>query len=304
MTLIVAIANWEHAVQVSDRRITANGVPVSDAEGKAIHLHLPHADLLVGYTGLARVGSQPMSQILMEIMLRSAEKADFIADATVHAIGEELTSLFKTPKVRAYAAKHRRLSVMFTGFNYFEGDSGLARHQIAHALLTNFQRWGEGDNPEAWDEFKPLFFNVKDGETWPTVVQRIGAWAAVPLDFAEDLRALLAEGKPASAVRDKVVSMLPGWSTAYSVIGKEANCAVLRPRAGVEWTHASSTSAWVVNLGSTVIALPGQMVALMDAQIEAVDKSTSPMIVPQVPRRNPCPCGSGLRYRQCHGKKV
>ncbi|MEY3021954.1 MAG: motif, partial [Planctomycetota bacterium] len=28
-----------------------------------------------------------------------------------------------------------------------------------------------------------------------------------------------------------------------------------------------------------------------------------PSTIPVVGRNEPCPCGSGLKYRQCHGKK-
>ncbi|MFM7134769.1 MAG: SEC-C metal-binding domain-containing protein, partial [Planctomycetota bacterium] len=28
-----------------------------------------------------------------------------------------------------------------------------------------------------------------------------------------------------------------------------------------------------------------------------------PASIPVVGRNEPCPCGSGLKYRQCHGKK-
>ena len=33
-----------------------------------------------------------------------------------------------------------------------------------------------------------------------------------------------------------------------------------------------------------------------------VDADTVPKTVPRVGRNDPCPCGSGKKYKQCHGK--
>lgn len=303
VTLIVAAGNWDHVVQVSDRRISSGGVALSDDEDKAVHLRLPTADLLVGYTGLARVGSDSMTQALMDCMIRIAESGEFEPEAFVRRLCGELTTLFRSPPLRRYPARDRRLTVILTGFLYLEGHDRQARHTVVQALITNFQRWGVGDEAAAWDEFEPWFAFPIAGEVWPTLVQRIGNWDAVPQELAEELRQLLAEGKPARAIRDKIVSMLPGWSDKFPTVGPEANCAILRPRRGVEWSHATSKVSWSVSIGSGVVAIPGEIWAFMDAQVEAVDKlTTPPMNVPQVPKNKPCPCRSGLRYRQCHGK--
>lgn len=49
-----------------------------------------------------------------------------------------------------------------------------------------------GDIAEAWDEFAFTPFSVKANEEWPTLVQRIGAYDALPQEAAETkLRPLL-----------------------------------------------------------------------------------------------------------------
>jgi preprotein translocase subunit SecA len=35
----------------------------------------------------------------------------------------------------------------------------------------------------------------------------------------------------------------------------------------------------------------------------ASESPVDPASIPVVGRNEPCPCGSGLKYRQCHGKK-
>jgi preprotein translocase subunit SecA len=36
----------------------------------------------------------------------------------------------------------------------------------------------------------------------------------------------------------------------------------------------------------------------------SVDPATVQVAVPRVGRNEPCPCGSGKKYKQCHGKLV
>ena len=36
--------------------------------------------------------------------------------------------------------------------------------------------------------------------------------------------------------------------------------------------------------------------------VTETDPSTVPQEVPRVGRNDPCPCGSGLKYKACHGK--
>jgi len=57
MTLIIAAGNPDQFVQVSDRRLTANGVVQDDESNKAIVLNCANARLSIGFTGLAKVGT-------------------------------------------------------------------------------------------------------------------------------------------------------------------------------------------------------------------------------------------------------
>lgn len=303
MTLVTAAANPAFVVQVSDRRLTsAAGVSV-EQETKAIHLRLPTSDMLIGYTGLARVGTKPMSFEISEALADAAIAAEFQPYETVQQFTTQMTERFRRSPIRRYRASDKRLTVMATGFVRFEEG-----HTVVQALVTNFQNWGVGDDAEAWDTFQLTPFSAKAGEPWPTLIQRVGAWGALSGPVAESqIRPLLAVGKPPHAVRDKMLALLPSQSALFSTVGVDANAAILLPSGETSWTHSVEHNAWSVSGGTTVSAFPESTIIAADVTITAsddagnIDTSGTPMLVPRVPKQRPCPCGSGKRYRQCHG---
>jgi len=307
VTLITAAANFAFVVQVADRRLSDGKGPLEEEQAKAIHLRLPRADFLVGYTGLAKIQDKPMNRVLMELLYKSAERGSFEPLATAEAITSHLTTLFQGRSVRAYRPQDRRLSVMMTGFHRVDDQ----HHALIQGLWTNFQDWGSDDSAEAWDRFAFTPFSVRPGVKWPTLVQRIGAYDALSLETVEEgLRPLLADAKPPTAIRDKMIRMLPAQSELHPTVGVNANAAILFPNGLVEWSYWTGAPSWTYSGGNTVLAIPGQSLLAADVEIYASDQAGNPLrtgrplSVPQVPRNKPCPCGSGRRYRQCHGRDL
>lgn len=304
MTLITVAANPAFIVQVADRRLSTAAGPLPVEQTKAIHFHLPASDFLVGYTGLALVGNKGMHQILMEVLQRSAELGNYEIGPTAEAITAELTKVFRSKEVRAYRPEDRRLTVMMTGFNRIES----TRYTLIQGLWTNYQDWNVGDYVEANDTFMFTHFAVRPGETWPTIVQRIGAFEESQLPRIESaIRPLLSQGKPPRAVRDRLVLDLPELSRQHRTVGVNANAAILYPNGQIEWSYSTGKPEWHYSIGNSVIAVPGQDLMVSDFVVEVVDSKSIPdrggtaMTVPRVAKNRPCPCGSGRRYRQCHG---
>ena len=46
----------------------------------------------------------------------------------------------------------------------------------------------------------------------------------------------------------------------------------------------------------------GEVVAVLDEETVRRRAATPGSDVPRVGRNEPCPCGSGKKYKQCHGK--
>jgi preprotein translocase subunit SecA len=70
--------------------------------------------------------------------------------------------------------------------------------------------------------------------------------------------------------------------------------------AEMEAQKQAQAEAMHLNLShAEVDGLTGDMTADLDAQYTPVDEQ---IIIPPANRNAPCPCGSGLKYKQCHGK--
>ena len=262
---------------------------------------LPHARFITGYTGLARIGNEPMEQVLGESLLNSACSAGFLPTETITAFAGTLTRRFTDPKVTALPPVHRRLTVMFTG--YLDFPPNLSGKAPVAALVTNFQDWGAADRAVPFPAFKTTFIQMKKGEAWPTYVERIGSWGVLGPTEAAAIRALLTPGRPPHAVVDKIVSMLRTWSSRSPTIGEQANSCILSPDWQVEpvWTYHSAENSRTWYGGNNVIATPETQIAISQPLITA-HGDAPPLVVPPTGRRRPCPCGSGKQYRLCHGK--
>jgi hypothetical protein len=65
MTLIITALADDAVVQVSDRRLSRGPNPLSKPENKAVCVSCADATLAVAYTGLARAGTEPMAEWLV-----------------------------------------------------------------------------------------------------------------------------------------------------------------------------------------------------------------------------------------------
>jgi hypothetical protein len=304
MTIIAVAANPHFAVQVSDRRLTRQAghtyKPVTDEENKALYWVFPDAHFVVGYTGIARVGREPMDEVLAVILVNLGIAAGYGATNAIAAIPAELDRVFRTKMPRSVSASMRRLTVMITGFQ-----PGNDRWNPTHCLVSNFQRWGSRDADDAAEHFALQTIAADPSEGWPTLLQHVGARHAVRQHETDDLRTLLAEGKPPRAVRDKMVDLLYAWSSrSHGTIGLQANSVVIEAGIGQpDWRYHSEHNSHTIHGGMTVMCTPETAYAAR-FQVSADDPtSTPPMVVPMPhSRRSPCPCGSSRQYRLCHGR--
>lgn len=293
MTIVVAVACPDYVVQVSDRRLSDACAPRSvrsEEENKAIYWCLPSARLAVGYTGLGEVCGMPMHRHLCVLLGACQPTAVYQPGASVEALRQGLTDSFDRREVRRLRAQDRRLSVMVTGIL----DSEDARPILVNAMLTNFQGWENNrDSPTPWDHFTARYCRQREGEEWPTLVQRIGNYHALPIGVEERIRALVTPGRPARAVVDKIVALMRTWSTPTSGIGPQANSLIIpmSPVASESWGYHSADNSWTWHGGDTVVSSPGNDVILTDFQFQAVQgpSCSVPVVVPPVARRRPCP---------------
>jgi hypothetical protein len=122
------------------------------------------------------------------------------------------------------------------------------------------------------------------------------------------LRKLLLEHRPQEAIIGKAVELIREMAdrpAAQNTIGKQISTIVV-PRnitQSAKSGYYSNVTTHKVAIPDLVSVLPGEPFAVANISVETVSENTRPMVVPKVGRNHPCPCGSGVKYKRCHGRK-
>ncbi|WP_210468232.1 hypothetical protein [Vibrio crassostreae] len=158
MTMIVALANDQHVIQISDRRLSCDGELVDDEVNKATFLECDDVCAIIGFTGLARYKRFDVQEWLLET-LNKCPHTNFLDICDY--IASEGTALFNTHHVLKYTSKAvKKLTFMLTGFR----NDGL----IVNAIISNYQCTKTlTDSAECFDEFRvlPLINSVDNSKS-------------------------------------------------------------------------------------------------------------------------------------------
>lgn len=301
MTLILGLANARHVVQLSDRRLSWNGRPVTEQSNKATVLVCENARLVFGFSGIAQIETYLVDHRLADILSGyPGAKCDIAS--IIDWLKERLTTEFASNSALLSLPRvHRALSVMGTGFATWRDRIG-----YVNVLITNFQDADtRRDSTEPWDIFKAWWWKPKADVPNATHVQRIGAWQATTLDDLTRLRAAVErEGPPEKLVGAGVsyIREVADRPASGGTVGKSISSVVIRRDDPV--VTAQFHSGEVVNSiagVNQVVILPGKSVAFRDINIRRVTASGDTRFVPEVGRNKPCPCRSGKKYKNCHG---
>ncbi len=297
MTLILSLATEDYVIQVADRRLSSNGKLVDDESNKAGFLVSDNAQLLFGFTGIARYGSFDTRKWILKTLYDSSavEILDIFENFRTRA-----NDFFnKSRLLKKVPPAHKRLSVMFTGY--------INRIHIGNCIISNFQDFELGvDYPECREHFIIHTAISKPEELHKaTFIQRVGAWGAMDKSDEEVLRQMLEEKKPRIAVLDKAVSLVRDMADspqAYGTIGKQINSTCLEKGdpAPVSQYHTKSVKNETYMSDMVDVRSSTPNIAVSDIKIESHGK---PISIPKVPKNHPCPCGSGKKYKRCHMRR-
>jgi hypothetical protein len=199
------------------------------------------------------------------------------------------------PILRAIPREHARLSVLFCGYRASIMD-GRLEHEPFAAVLSNFQDLRTGViHPARQDEFA-LFYSGREDERCTI----LGAAAGVSAADRGDLHQMAVDGRPVAAMRGKAKHIIDeasqDWRSANTV-GPNMMFATLTSdrRVPPQVVHHSATGGDQVHLIGMVSREAGLAIAKIRLQ------TLEPF--PATPRpNNPCPCGSGKKYKRCHGR--
>ncbi|HEX7075593.1 MAG TPA: SEC-C metal-binding domain-containing protein [Hyphomicrobiaceae bacterium] len=304
MTLILTLGCSDYIVQASDRRLVADGHLVDDESNKSGVLECMNARLAFGFTGLAKFGSFDTRRWLLDA-LHDAGPPDYAAKGIIDRLADKASRAFAIAPLNGIPSQHKRLSIMFSGYLYHHSPP-----RMGYAIVTNYQDFIAGiERPGAkeqfhvqyWQERRPLDDDV-------TLVQRIGTWRAMTREDEVQLRALLKARRPARALTGKAVDVMQSMAdraSANGAIGKQISTIQLPVSRGepVQSGYYTRKLGYVSYMADYVIATSNENRTVMrDMEIRQLRGDTPIAVaVPKVGRNVPCPCGSGRKYKFCHG---
>jgi hypothetical protein len=209
------------------------------------------------------------------------------------------------PVLRGVPRKDKRLSIMFSGYLYHH-DPPLP----GYAFISNYQDFlSRRDDSEAWAQFSGVESSPFPGASNLTFVQRVGNYHAMSRDDETALREMLLARKPATAIIGKSVELMHQMAdrpAANNTIGKQLSILTI-PRSLEQLVvsgYYSNINTNTYYMHDMVILNPSSGHMMKDLQLTKIGGPDieRPMIVPRVGRNYPCPCGSGKKYKKCHGR--
>jgi hypothetical protein len=230
-------------------------------------------------------------------------KPDFLMSRIIERFRERASRDFA--KIQIAKPSQKYISITFAGYCY---DDDPPRGYV----------WLVGNGPLADGKTSDTFISEYYREKRPTdekpcLIISNGADQAFKEREAdiEALARLLRENKPANAIVDKTVEIMcqsAASKKSRNLIGENYSSIILprnREKSATSYYHPTAATCKMFGV-TTIVAVSKDsgVYSIADPEYEFLDKSGKPIIssVPKVGRNKPCPCGSGRKYKHCHGR--
>lgn len=303
MTLIRAFGNSEQIILIGDKRLTSDGEVIEEESCKISLLLCSNARLGLGYSGIARAGGFDTHAWLLKTLSNCA-RPDYEAKEILERFKTIASETFSTHySLRALPRYKKNLSILFAGYLYHHspplaGFAIISNHLNLKDPLTPDE--ADGFKAQYWDEIRPL-----DQE--PTFIQQIGYTAGVGIEEDKEIRSMLKRKAPTKALLGKVIDnfhKIADSPFSKGLIGKQLMVGIVprNPSDSFRGEYVSTHIKHITYMPDIVYATKGVNMAVSNISVEAVDPDTTPpLVIPRVSRNAPCPCGSGKKYKRCHG---
>ena len=304
MTLILTLGNSDYFIQVSDRRLSVNGKLEDDESNKAGVLVTKDARLAYGFTGLARTASGFVTSRWLNSALYECAPPDYSAYGLLQRLAERAAHDFENiPAVSSLRPLDKALAVVFSGYLYTYDPPRAVLATISNLAATI------GAAPTG-HHFRFEGTIQKSGDSSFSLVRPAGFLVAVKREDLDSLQALPDERRPVEALIGKAIEVMYAIADrpqARGTIGKQLSSIVITrdPQSNVATNYHSGVATHTSYIPDVLHALAhGQRRAYLDVSLRATDPTdTPPLAVPKVGRNEPCPCGSGRKYKRCHGRR-
>lgn len=304
MTIVLACANADTSLMISDRRISSGGVPIADDMSKAIALTCADARVLIGYSGLATAGSFIARDYLPTALLEAGEASSFRLEGLLTQLAHGLSARFRTITAPPIA---RRFTVMVSGFRY----SGEGGAQFVAAMLSNCHDFSSDDaDGRLLGTAKPDFqarYYTNDLASPFAFIQGIGQYETIRDQDFDAIRSLLERKASLAALGARAsaaIRLAREPRHLRGTIGEHLMVAAVsaNPATGFYSRYSPVSAQWTHYQVDQIVVTPEASVAVNRLEVTAVDPAaTAPVAVPVVGKNRPCPCGSGWKYKMCHG---
>ncbi len=304
MTLSIALAGPRETVLVTDRRLVdgRTGRVYDEEACKLAVLNCGDARAAVAYTGLACAKGFSTQRWLCD-SLREAAGPDFQLRPMLGRLARIAT---RDVARLGLPRSDGRLSLIFCGYHYAE-----PRPLAFLCRVTNFENDDGTAEGEAWDHFSVTCLREKlkpDGRSTKVLIS--GMQDAVPARDHLALEELLEDAKPANALVGKAIEVVRSAAKSRrsrKFIGEQCLSAVIpRSRTGnIRAGYHSSKVKYEIFMPDVVNAVgPLGLGCITDISLKVLpgQPNIPPLAVPKVRASQPCPCGSGKKYKSCHGR--
>ncbi len=304
MTLILSFGNKDQVIQLSDRRLSNSSRVIEEESNKCGIMTCPNARLAFGYTGIARYYKFNTFDWLLQALHESAQPT-FVAKDIIERLCENASKTFKQhPSLKIAPNPTKALSIMFSGYVY-----GSDYPQTAYAVASNYvnlETFHQHENVQ--EEFRVRFFSATDLVENPTMIQRIGNWQGITEKDIYELRQALMERKPRNALINigvEFIRNLADKPASSKSIGKQITSICIPPdlQEAISTEYHSNCVKRETYMPAQVSLFPDRQLVISNISIRPVEDDTPPISVPKVSKNAPCPCGSKVRYKNCHGKR-
>lgn len=301
MTFGIGFASPHYAGIVTDRLLSgASSVDDSDKCGAVRYVDGRFAYTFAGLAEVVRYEFQTRQSLARA--LGEAGRPDQpggppagIATA-LQRVARYMTDATSTMRIRP---EDKRMSILLAGFRREDDDSLVAEMH----LISNFEELTGTPAAAARSEFTVSSQRVAGARLWwigcadlkqdarTSVLDLLQASPVVPP--AEVVKALVGEIRKAS---DQDEARIGKRCSSIVVHGESGQAEVdYHPDQAVDRVHATAT---IVAEYGNVGAYYTIDQSLTDARLRGNPVATG---VPAVHKRQPCPCGSGRQYKNCHG---
>jgi hypothetical protein len=315
VTLVMVLANNDQAIMLADRRISQEREitlpdgrtrktrhPVSEEYNKLAAFVCKNARVGVGFTGVATTPTGFNSaRWLLEALMEAARPSPFL-QPTVERLRE-----IATRDIGALEGENQ-LTVVLAGYIHsdapplgclccisnFEGPDGM-RYPVRPAF-ESYVITQDRPSPE------PFHLMRVYGST-DVLKNRVSQ------EDGAVVGRLLEQRRSARAIRDKALEALnrvgaPGGE--MGAIGRQRGSMVVPSELSkpIMTDYLSDENRWEVEFPSQVIMVGADTDGAVIGLSMRTENRALPLTVRKVPRNYPCPCGSGIKYKRCHGRVV